>query len=170
MNAQETVRQQLGFWHGILDTMLNDVGEKLNARLPGSTCDSIGSIYAHMVFAEDGIVNGMFQGKPLLYIANGWEAKTGVQHPGGPMQTPDWASKVHMDLPKFQEYAKAVYAQTDAYLANLADSELERKVQGPVGETTIGWFLSTILATHFPGHAGEIAALKGVQGMKGLPF
>jgi hypothetical protein len=112
MNAQETVRQQLGFWHGILDTMLNDVGEKLNARLPGSTCDSIGSIYAHMVFAEDGIVNGMFQGKPLLYIANGWEAKTGVQHPGGPMQTPDWASKVHMDLPKFQEYAKAVRPST----------------------------------------------------------
>jgi hypothetical protein len=75
-----------------------------------------------------------------------------------------------MDLPKFQEFAKAVYANTDAYLATLSDADLERKIQGPAGETTLGWFLTTILATHFPGHAGEIAALKGVQGMKGLPF
>jgi len=28
----------------------------------------------------------------------------------------------------------------------------------------------SILGTHLTGHAGEIAALKGVQGMKGLPF
>jgi hypothetical protein len=150
--------------------MLADCGDRLNKTLPGSTLGSIASIYAHAVFAEDGIVNGMFQGKPLIYQSDGWEAKTGVKHPGGPMQSSDWASGVQMDLPKFQEYAKAVYANTDAYLANLADSELDRKVQGPIGETTIGWFLATILATHFPGHAGEIAALKGVQGMKGLPF
>lgn len=169
MNAQETVRQQLGFWHGTLDSMLADCGDKLNTRLPG-TIDSIAAIYAHMVFAEDGIVNGMFQGKPLIYMAEGWEAKTGVKHPGGPMQNTDWASQVKMDLPQFKEYAKAVYASTDAYLANLPDAELDRKIQGPIGETTVGWFLTTILATHFPGHAGEIAALKGVQGMKGLPF
>lgn len=170
MNAQDTVRQQLAFWHGTVDSMLKDVGDKLNTQLKDSTCGSIASIYAHMVFAEDGIVNGMFQGKPVLYAADGWDAKTGVKHPGGPMQTPEWASDVKMDLATFQNYAKKVYAQTDAYLANLSDAELERKVQGPVGETTIGWFLTTILGTHFPGHAGEIAALKGVQGMKGLPF
>lgn len=170
MNIQETVRQQLGFWHGTVDSMLADCGDKLNTRLPNATINSIASIYAHMVFAEDGIINGVFQGKPLLYIAEGWEAKTGLPHPGGPRQTEDWASKVQMDLAKFQEYAKAVYAQTDAYLASLPDTEVARKVQGPIGETTLGWFLGTILATHFPGHAGEIAALKGVQGLKGLPF
>jgi hypothetical protein len=30
--------------------------------------------------------------------------------------------------------------------------------------------VSAIVATHLPAHAGEIAALKGVQGYKGLPF
>jgi hypothetical protein len=170
MNAQEAVRQQLGFWHGTLDSMLADCGDKLNKKLPDSTLGSISSIYAHMVFAEDGIVNGMFQSKPMIYMADGWEAKTGVKHPGGPMQNPDWASSVNMDLGKFQEYAKAVYANTDNYLKSLPDADLGKTIQGPIGETTIGWFLTTILGTHFPGHAGEIAALKGVQGMKGLPF
>jgi DinB superfamily len=172
MNAQETVRQQLGFWHGTLDSMLKDCSsDTVNKKLPGSTCNSIGVIFAHTVFSEDGIVNGMFEGKPPIYVAQGWEAKTGVPHPGtGPGQDPDWASKVNMDIPKFQEYAKAVYANTDAYLSSLSDADLEKKVQGPIGETTVGWFLTTILATHFPGHAGEIAALKGVQGLKGLPF
>ncbi len=86
------------------------------------------------------------------------------------MQSEDWAAGVHMSLDSFQAYAKAVFAQTDAYLAGLSDADLVRKGQGPGGETTLGWFVVNILATHVPQHLGEIAALKGVQGLKGLPF
>ena len=43
-------------------------------------------------------------------------------------------------------------------------------MQGPVGESTVGCMIVNILATHFPQHIGEIAALKGVHGLKGLPF
>jgi DinB family protein len=170
MNAQEAVRQQLGFWHGVGGQVLGDCGDALNSKLADAKVGSIASIYAHAVFAEDGIVNGMFQAKPLLFAEGGWAAKTGITPPNGPMQTPEWAAGVDMDLAKFQDYAKAVFAQTDAYLAALSDAEMERKIQGPVGETTIGWFLVNILGTHFPQHTGEIAALKGVQGLKGLPF
>jgi hypothetical protein len=170
VNAQEAVRQQLGFWHGISAQIMGDCGDSLNASMADAKVGSIASIYAHAVFAEDGIVNGLFQGKPLLYTAGDWGKRTGVQHPGGPMQNADWASGVKMDLGTFQEYAKEVFAQTDAFVASLPDAELDRKVQGPVGETTVGWFLVNILATHFPSHLGEIAALKGVHGQKGLPF
>jgi hypothetical protein len=86
------------------------------------------------------------------------------------MQTEEWAAGVKMDYASFQQYANAVFAQTDAYLGALPDSEMERKIQGPAGETTIGWMIVNILATHFPQHLGEIAALKGVHGKKGLPF
>jgi hypothetical protein len=170
MNAQQAVKDQLAFWHGIGNSVLGDCADALNKRVDNAKVGSISSIYAHMVFAEDNIVNGMIQGKPSIYASGGWEAKTGVKSPDGPMQNADWAAGVNMDLAKFQDYAKEVFANTDAFLAGLSDAELERKIQGPVGETTVGWFVVNILATHFPQHLGEIAALKGVHGLKGLPF
>ena len=173
MNAQEAVKQQLGFWHGILGQVMADCDTKaLNARLPGASIGSIASIYAHAVFSEDGIVNGMLQGKQTLYEAGGWEAKTGAKWPGTPpLQRPEWSAAVNMkDRPAFDEYAKAVYAATEAYVGSLSDADLERKTQGPIGETTVGFMVINIVGTHLTGHAGEIAALKGVQGLKGLPF
>jgi len=170
MKVQDAVRQQLGFWHGASKGIMGDCGEALNKQLPGATVTSIGSIYAHMVFAEDAIVNGMLQGKPMLYQADGWEARAGVPFPGVPPSIGEWAKTVKVDYPKFEAYADTVFANTDAYLAGLPDSDLERKVQTPIGEQTVGWAISTLLATHAPQHIGEIAALKGVQGLKGLPF
>jgi hypothetical protein len=76
-----------------------------------------------------------------------------------------------MNLPSFREYAKAVYAATDAYVASLGPADLERKVDtGFVGEQTVGYVLGNICVGHVAEHNGEIAALKGVQGLKGLPF
>ncbi len=170
MNVQTAVQQQLGFWHGILDGMVAECGpDVFNKNLPGATIGSIASTYAHIVFAEDAIVHGMIQGKPTLCESQNWGSKIGVANPGNTM-TLDWAKGVKMDLPSFQQYAKAVYASTDAFLAAVTDADLQRKVQGPAGEQTVEWALATILATHLPSHAGEIAALKGVQGLKGLPF
>jgi hypothetical protein len=89
--------------------------------------------------------------------------------PGG--FSPEWARGVKLNLAPFREYAKAVYAATDAYIAGLSDADLERKVQtGFVGEQTVAFVMSSILAWHAAQHTGEIAALKGVQGLKGLPF
>ena len=170
MKVQDAVRQQLGFWHGACGAIMGDCGDTLNKQMPNATITSIGSIYAHMVFAEDAIVNGMLQGKPMMYQSDGWEAKSGVPFPGTPPSVGEWAKTVKMDYPKFQEYANAVFANTDSYLANLPDGDLEKKVQTPIGEQTIGWAVTTLLGTHAPQHIGEIAALKGVQGLKGLPF
>ena len=169
MKVQDVARSQLGFCHGTCGAIMGDCGEALNNQVQGATIASIGSIYAHMVFAEDAVINGMLQGKPMMYQSDGWEAKTGVPFPGD-ADAGDWAKTLKMDYPKFQEYAKAVFANTDSYLANLSDADVEKKVQTPIGEQTIGWAVTTLLGTHFPQHAGEIAALKGVQGLKGLPF
>ena len=76
-----------------------------------------------------------------------------------------------LNLPAFREYAKAVYGATDAYIAALSDADLERKVHtGFIGEQTVAFVVSNILGWHVAEHNGEIAALKGVQGLKGLPF
>ena len=74
------------------------------------------------------------------------------------------------DLEVFREYAKAVGTATDEFLASATDEQLEKEIDGPVGKQPYITFLANIGVTHVAGHWGEIAALKGVQGLKGLPF
>lgn len=172
MNVQGAVRQQLSFWHGTLAQMLADCDhEVLNRSLPQATITSIGSIYAHTAFVEDALVQALLQGKPLLFDAHNRENAVSVDFPGiPPAITPDWASSVSLDLPSFAKYASAVFNATESYLDRLADSELDRRVSGHFGEQSVGWVVVNVLGTHAPQHAGEIAAIKGVQGLKGLPF
>ena len=170
MKVQDVARSQLDFWHGTCGAMMGNCNDVLNKQVPGATITSIASVYAHMVFSEDAIINGMLQGKPMMYQSDGWAAKTGIPDPGMPPSVGEWAKTVKMDYPKFQEYAQAVFANTNSYIQGLSDPDLDKKVQTPIGEQTIGWTLTTLLGTHAPQHAGEIAALMGVQGLKGLPF
>ena len=88
------------------------------------------------------------------------------------MLTEEWSRAAKkMNLAAFREYAKAVYAATDAYVASLAEAELDRKLDtGFIGEQTVAFVLSNVLAWHAAEHNGEIAALKGAFGLKGLPF
>jgi len=172
MNLQSGARQQLTLSHGTLRHMLSDCDpELLHKTLPDATIGSIASIFAHAVFAEDVFVHARFQDGQPLYQSGGWEEKTGVPFPGiPPAITPEWAAALKMDLPSFQEYAEAVFAATDAYLEKLPDAELERKIRGATGEYALGWGIAVLLCQHAAQHSGEIAALKGVQGLKGLPF
>ena len=170
--TQALLRQQLTGFHDLLEQTIADCPqEALDKNLPGATITNIGSIYAHLVFSEDGILHGMLQGKAPIYKAQDWAGRTGVQMPDPGGFNPDWARAVRMKLPASREYAKTVYAATDAYVAGLSDTDLDRKVQtGFVGEQTIGFVITNILGWHAAQHTGEIAALKGVQGLKGLPF
>jgi len=171
MNTQQTVKMQLGFWQQASGPMMEECDDgALHKALPQATVTSIASIYAHTIFAEDAITQGMLQGKPPIYKSDGWEAKAGVAMPDNPGMNPEWAATVKMDLPAFREYAKAVHEATNSYLDNVSDSELQEKVPTPIGDQTREWVVANLLGTHLPQHLGEIAALKGVQGLKGLPF
>ena len=75
-----------------------------------------------------------------------------------------------VDLVAFREYAKAVAAATDDFLANATDQEMNKEVDSPVGKQPFITYFANLGLTHIAGHWGEIAALKGVQGLKGLPF
>lgn len=158
--------------HDILEQTIADCQqETLDKSLPGATITSVGSVYAHVVFSEDEILHGMLQGKPGLYRAQKWASRTGVEPPSTADFKAEWGRTVKMNLPAFREYAKALYGATDAYIAALSDADLERRVEtGFVGKQTVAFVVSNILGWHVAEHNGEIAALKGVQGLKGLPF
>ncbi len=171
MNIQSLLQEQLALAHDVLEQTIADCSqETLDKNLSGATITCIGSIYAHIAFGEDMIVQGLLQGKPPIYQSRGWATKLNVSMPASPQMNPEWGKTVKMDLPSFREYAKAVYAATNAYIAGLTNAELERKVEsGFLGPQTVAWMTGALL-NHAATHNGEIAALKGVQGLKGLPF
>ena len=172
MTRQSLLTQQLAGYHDLLEQTIADCPpDALHKTLPGATIGSIASIYAHIVFSEDTIIQGLLQQKPPLCQSQGWAGRIGVAMPPIPELTAEWARGVRMDLPSFREYAKAVYAATAAHVRGLSDAALDRTVDtGFVGEQTVAFILSNIAAWHVAEHGGEIAALKGVQGLKGLPF
>ena len=167
MDVKTTLREQMQAMHGTLEAAVGDCNPEAVARkLPGSTINSIGAIYAHTVFSEDGILNFMIRGQAPVYMKDGWAEKIGIEMPQGGME-PDWDIK--MDLPLFREYAAAVYKTTDEYLSSASDADLDRVVDlGFAPAMPVSSFVANILAWHAATHQGEVSALKGVTGVNGL--
>lgn len=169
MDFRAYARGQFQFTHGALEQIVADLDEKLLSQASG-TLNSPAVIYAHLVTAEDGIVNGMCLGRPPIFDAE-WAEKTGVPLKQSPRLEPDWAKTVHMNLPAFREYAQAVYAATDNAIATMEDAAADKVIDTPFGtKQPMLEFLANLGVTHAWGHMGEIAAIKGAAGLKGLPF
>lgn len=153
--------------HHTLEAAVADCpAETLARKLPDSTINSIGAIYAHTVFGEDGMLNGLVRGQTPVYYAQGWAGKIGLEMPQGSME-PDW--NVSLDLDLFREYAQHVYAATYQYLDTASDEDLDKIVDaGFAPPMPARSFMANLLAWHIATHQGEISALKGVQGLNGL--
>ncbi|MGH2633100.1 MAG: DinB family protein, partial [Tepidiformaceae bacterium] len=167
MDTKGLLRGQMSDLHGYLERAISDCPpEMLAVRLPGATINSIGAIYAHTVFGEDGLLNHVGRGMAPVYYSEGWAQRIGLQMPTGGLE-PEW--EVYFDLPLFRQYAAAVYQATDDYLASATDAELSRTVDPQIAPPMpMVNFVGNILLWHVATHQGEISALKGVQGINGL--
>jgi hypothetical protein len=170
MSAVDQLRTSFKVMHDFLENTVADVTAEQAAWQPPGTAHAIGANYGHVLFSEDGIVAGMLRGTAPL-MATRFAGKTGASELA--LQPPawdEWARTVKVDLPAMREYAHAVYAQTDEYLAGLTEADLARELEfGPLGKQPIS-FILTIFAANAAWHTGEIACLKGLQGAKGYPF
>jgi len=66
-------------------------------------------------------------------------------------------------------YAQVVQAATRAYLAGLTPQGLDRQVDFAGRKLPVAEVLM-MSVVHTACHAGEMAAIKSMQGVKGLPF
>jgi hypothetical protein len=142
--------------------------EQLNWTPPGQA-NKIGVTLLHTVGGEDWMINTWMQGKPLLWETQGWASRVGVAAaPGGPGSW-DEVRNATLTLASLMAYQEAVCEATSAYLAALTPEDLDRPVDvfGSVRPLAV---VLIIVESHILGHMGEIAALKGVQGAKGLPY
>lgn len=169
MDARDLLRAQLAWVHQLLADSLSDCSqETADFQGEGWTVNPISAIYAHIAMTQDSIVHGLVQGRPTLLEAQGWADRLGLDA-AGPRDDSSWAGK-RFDLEVVRNYAAAVQSATDAFLTEADDEVLERPMDTPMGEQRAIDVLANVGVTHVASHWGEIAALRGVQGEKGLPF
>ena len=169
MDAKTLIQKQMVNVHGQVDIVMKDLtGEQFN-WLPPGTISPISAILLHMLSGEDFFIHGIIQGKPGCWDEQGWLGKIGIQAPGGPVNNWEVFKSTRIAIAPVLAYGLAVRAATEAYLAGLTADELDRQVSFVGRMLSLGEVLA-ILMNHITCHAGEIAAVKGMQGLKGLPF
>jgi hypothetical protein len=76
MDGIALLRAQNAEMHRILEAAIGDcTSDMVGACLPGAKINSIGAIYAHTVFSEDGILNGALRGVTPVDFTGGWADK-----------------------------------------------------------------------------------------------
>jgi hypothetical protein len=163
--------------HWLLNATFEGVDNELaNRPVPGQA-NPLGTAYAHIVHAEDGVVNAMLQGKQPLF-AGTRAGKTGVDTP---MPMPgmvegdmgDWYRNAKVDVDALRSYAAEVFAGTEEFVAAADDEKLSETVDlsfAGLGEKTVADVITMLVIQHCDNYSGEISAIKGVFGLKGYPF
>ena len=176
MDARSLLREYVQEARGFFEGTIQDVTPEQAHWSPPGQANPVGANIAHVVFSEDMVINGLLQGGAPL-AASSWAGKTGVSEPppdgAASAVWGEWAHKVKVDLPALRQYAQAVHAATDKYLASLSDGALGRTLDLSamgLGQQTVRWMLNAVLIGNVNMHCGEIACLKGLQGAKGYPF
>lgn len=136
--------------------------------LPGGTVSPIGVIWLHMAFAEDSFI-AILMGKPTQWESAGWKERFGLEQP--PDFGEDWTvyqdSELTFDL--LQAYTESIRKRTQACLASTRSETLDERVKFFTDDDpkAVVW---NLLVQHSLMHIGEISTIKGLQGVKGLPF
>ncbi len=168
MDAKEYIIRQFRWARRQSDSVLLDVSEEQFNWTPPGTVSPISAIFLHMVTIEDAYIQEAILGKARLWDEQGWEEKIGSRAPWRGENWDDLRGKP-LTLDDVAQFQETVRAATDAYIETLTPEELDRRVLFEGRERRIGDMLS-MLVVHNLSHAGEIAALKGVQGAAGLSF
>ena len=169
MDITTYIQQQLAGARRQVDVVMQDLTDEQFNWLPPGTLSPISATFIHIVAGEDYQIQVVAQGRPRLWEAQAWGEKVGVPNPPNPNGGWDVYKTVQLAVAPVLAYQQAVRAATDAYLAGLTMEELGREVNYARRAMPVANLLM-MLVVHSASHAGEIAAIKGMQGVKGLPF
>jgi hypothetical protein len=171
MNTVELTQYALGNAFGVLEQVVADVNQVQADWMPPGNANPIGALYWHTVSSVDEVVHGWGLGQPPLRKSAGWQEK--VITASAPEDEEDPVAQlrsIRVDLPALHDYARATAQAAQAWMASLAPEDLERMLDTPSGELNLAQMLEAFVIWHINAHCGEIAALKGCQGVKGYPF
>lgn len=168
MEIQPYLKKQLDFSHGLVDDALEALTPDQLAWLPPGTASPIGVIALHVLTSENTLLS-FITGQPRLWDTQNWGARFNLPTP--PQIGQDWTTHRAgtYQLADLVALRDAVFAVTNAYFDTITPAELDRPVKLGSSDSNVAGVLA-ILIGHAAMHAGEIAALKGVHGEKGLSY
>ena len=167
MDSKNFIKLQFEKIYKQCDEVLNAItNEQFNWTPPG-TANPISATFVHLLTSEDRNIQVLLQGKERIWESEGWIEKIGVKDPPGRGKHWEEARDRAWKLLPLLGYEQSVRAATFAYLDRLTAEELDRKVKVNEVERTAADIL-TALIVHQMVHIGEIAAIKGIMGIKGL--
>ncbi|MFN2153575.1 MAG: DinB family protein [Anaerolineales bacterium] len=173
MNTVELTQYALGNAFSILDQVVSDLTQEQADWRPPGIANPIGATYWHTISSVDDIVHSWLREEAPLRQTAGWQEQVLTASVPEPAEGEDvlaYMREVRVDLALLHAYSKVVAEAVQAWLASLKPEELERKFQTPIGELSVDQVLETFIIWHVNAHCGEIATLKGCQGVKGYPF
>ena len=164
MNAIEYAKSSLEGSLGLVHTVMQGITEEQYNWKPSGNCNSVAKSHVHIVSAVDFFINGLVKGERPAWPA--FAEKHGL--PANSIEI--WKHEATVPLEPMHEYAKQVAKSATEYVGTLSDSDLDRKIETPFfGTQTVAWLVQ-LAGYHSAGHAGDMATVKGMQGLKGLPF
>jgi uncharacterized damage-inducible protein DinB len=167
MDTLEYLQTSVKAVNDMVDNAMHDLTDDVVNYRPGGTANTIAQLLAHVVSGQDVLINDKIGGGRTLH-ETGWAEKTGIPldrpliwQPGG------W----QLDLAGFDAYRKEVATAAEATFTSLQLDDLDREVAWLRGPTRpLALLTQTVFIHHGLGHCGEISAIKGMQGLKGLPI
>lgn len=151
----------------MVDNAMQELTDEVVNFEPGGTSNTIAQLLAHMVSGQDVLINERLGGGRSLH-ETGWAEKTGI-----PMERPlIWQRDAwKLDLTGFDSYRKEIAQAAEKALSAMAPADLDREIEWVRGPSrSVAMMMQVIFINHGLGHCGEISAIKGMQGLKGLPI
>ena len=167
MELLEYLRTSVKAVNDMVDTAMHDLTDEVVNFHPGGTSNTIAQLLAHLVSGQDLLINDKIGGGRSLH-ETGWAEKTGI-----PFERPlIWQRDAwKLDLAGFDAYRKEVAKAAEWAFTGMKPEDLDREVswvRGP--DRPLALITLQVFVNHGMGHCGEISAIKGMQGLKGLPI
>jgi hypothetical protein len=164
MNAIEYAKTNLKESLGLLNMCAGGVDDAQYNWSPPGTCNEIAKTHVHALSSVDFFVNGLVGGGELS-----WPAVAQAHGlPASPLEI--WKHEGAIPVAAINEYGQKVQQSALERVASMTDADLDREIETQFfGTKSVAWLLQ-LAGNHAAGHAGDIAAVKGMQGLKGLPF
>lgn len=164
MNATTYARQQLEQIFGLVNAAAGGMDDTQYNWEPAGTCNSASKSHVHMLTSLDFFINAKVRGQDLAWST--FAPANGL--PANPLEV--WNHGGAISQAAVAEYGKGLQQSVLDYVSSLSDADLDREVDTQFFGTKSIAFVLQLAAMHCAGHAGDVSAVKGMQGLKGIPF